>query len=67
MTRDELLDAYVEGQRDFIGADLAGVDLAGADLAGADLTDADLAGADLTDAYLWGVTGNMRENQVHAP
>ena len=47
MTRDELLAAYAEGRRDFIGARLRGANLLGTNLA-----DANLAGANLECSYL---------------
>lgn len=57
MTRDELIQAYVAGVRDFRGADLRGVNLSRADLAdgdftGADFTDVNFKGANLKDAKL---------------
>ena len=57
MTRDELLAAYAEGERNFRGANLSGANLSGADLSGAylrsaDLRSANLSGADLSGAYL---------------
>jgi hypothetical protein len=52
MTREELLNKYANGERDFAGANLAYANLAGAYLAGANLTGAYLARADLTGANL---------------
>jgi hypothetical protein len=49
MTAQQLLEAYENGQRDFIGANLTGANLAGANLAGANLTGANLAGANLNN------------------
>ena len=56
MTRDELLNAYAAGSRDFGGADLEGADLAGATLIDANLAGATLRGATLINANLAGAT-----------
>ena len=76
MTRDELLAAYAEGRRDFIGANLEDANLRGANLWGANLwgailrganlwgailRGANLRGANLEGANLRGVIGNMKE------
>lgn len=70
MTREELIQAYQSGQRDFRGVILRrtnlggtdlrgtvlrGTDLIGANLQGADLRGADLRGADLQGANLRGI------------
>ena len=64
MTRDELLDRYSSGKRNFTcanlrGANLRDADLSGANLSGANLWGANLWGANLRNAYLWGV--NLRD------
>jgi len=52
MTRDELLERYASGERDFRGALLSGAYLIDADLSDADLTDADLSYVNLSYASL---------------
>ena len=52
MTREELLEKYKSGERDFRGADLRDTDLGDADLRDADLRDANLRGADLSYANM---------------
>jgi len=54
MTAAELLDKYANGERDFSGANLSGVDLYNANLIGANLSGANLSGADLYNANLIG-------------
>ena len=71
MTPTELLNQYLNGQRDFTWADLTGTDLTGTDLTGANLrwahltganlTGANLTGADLTGTDLTGATRNDRK------
>jgi len=56
MTRQELLQRYAAGERDFHGADLSGADLSGANLTGANLSGANLSGANLTGAILYRIT-----------
>lgn len=50
MTRDELIDRYAQGQRDFSYAKLSYANLRGANLRNADLRGADLRGANLIGA-----------------
>jgi uncharacterized protein YjbI with pentapeptide repeats len=52
MTRKELIKAYSEGRRTFVGANLNGADLRGADLSRADLSRANLSRANLSRANL---------------
>ena len=64
ITAEEFLRRYNEGERDFSGLDLAGVNLSGkslhnvnlssANLSGAELSEANLSGANLTEANLCG-------------
>jgi uncharacterized protein YjbI with pentapeptide repeats len=55
MDRQELIDLYAAGNRDFSGVHLDGVNLRGADLSRADLSRADLSKADLSGATLYRV------------
>lgn len=52
MNKNELLQHYAKGNRNFHHADLSEANLSGADLRGADLSEADLYGADLSGADL---------------
>ncbi|MFA5623778.1 MAG: pentapeptide repeat-containing protein [Bradymonadales bacterium] len=52
--RDELLEAFALGERDFHGMDLHGVDLSGVDLSGIDLSGSILSGANFTGTRLSG-------------
>jgi hypothetical protein len=74
MTKEELLERYIEGVRNFRGADLHcfdlhgtdfhGTDFHGADLSGADLRYADFSGADLSGVDLRGADmcdANLRD------
>jgi hypothetical protein len=71
MDKDELIQQYIEGERDFSGIDLpqaklsqadlaeinlSGANLPGVDLKGANLQDADLSWAELQDADLRGAS-----------
>ena len=51
-TREDILLAYQDGQRDFSGWNLQGANLQKANLNGADLSHANLTNADLTGAKL---------------
>lgn len=53
MNKDELLEKYHNGERDFSGVDLHGADLSGVDLSGVDLSGTDLSGAILSGAILY--------------
>ncbi len=52
MTREELLERYKAGERDFRGVDLHGANLTRVILRGANLSDANLIGADLSGTDL---------------
>lgn len=54
MTKEELLERYAAGERNFFKADLAGVSLAGSTLPGIDLSFANLTGANLSDVKMPG-------------
>ena len=51
LTREELLKAYADGERDFRYVDLSGVDLGEVNLTNVDLSNADLIEADLSYAF----------------
>jgi uncharacterized protein YjbI with pentapeptide repeats len=55
MDRQELINLYAAGNRDFSGAHLRGVNLRGVDLSRADLSQANLSNADLSGATLYRV------------
>jgi uncharacterized protein YjbI with pentapeptide repeats len=55
MERQELIDLYAAGNRDFSGVHLDGVNLRGVDLSRADLSKANLSRADLSGATLYRV------------
>jgi uncharacterized protein YjbI with pentapeptide repeats len=55
MDRQELINLYAAGNRDFSGAHLSGVNLRGVDLSRADLSQANLSNADLSEAMLYRV------------
>jgi uncharacterized protein YjbI with pentapeptide repeats len=57
MTAQELLDRYADGDRDFAGIDLHGVDLSNAVLRGINLDRADLSEVNFTGADLSGERG----------
>lgn len=72
MNRDELLSRYANGDRDFRGVNLSGVDLRGVNLSGADLRGADLIGtdmryADLTLATLSGAVIRLGNRRIVLP
>ena len=52
MTREELLDKYLGGERDFSGIDLKGSNLSGCDLRVCDLRGSNLSGCDLSGCNL---------------
>ena len=61
MDREELLERYARGERNFAGVDLHGVDLSGAVLRNinfdrADLSEVNFSGADLDEAYGDGIS-----------
>lgn len=55
MDRQELINLYAAGNRDFSGVYLSGVNLRGIDLSRADLSRANLSNADLSGATLYRV------------
>jgi uncharacterized protein YjbI with pentapeptide repeats len=55
MDKQELIDLYAAGARDFSGIHLDGVNLRGIDLSRADLSKANLSRADLSGATLYRV------------
>jgi uncharacterized protein YjbI with pentapeptide repeats len=64
MDRQELLERYASGERNFGDVDLRGAQLDGVILSGVQLRGADLGGASLNGANLWGadLTGAQLEN-----
>jgi hypothetical protein len=56
LTREQVIEQYNKGRRNFRGEDLSGLDLSNLDFRGADLSDANFHGADLCNC-----TGNMKE------
>ncbi|MDQ2098085.1 MAG: pentapeptide repeat-containing protein [Tychonema bourrellyi B0820] len=65
ISAEEFLQRYNQGERDFMGVNLAGVNLSGKSLGGVNLSSANLCGAELSKAYLLGA--NLSEaNLSHA-